>query len=533
MFKKCRFGLWLLMFLLCLTVQTAGAEPTAMGLYVASTGTGFTCTNAAPCSLQYGLSAAGNGDHILMAPGTYTVSSGDEVMLIDKDLIVWGRCLFGGGQTTDCSRNNPETIIDGQFTRRGIKIQGTLADPVNVELHFIKVQNGNATGIDTANCPGGWWGYPALGCGGALYIDDAGTVTISDSHFRESHASWTSTTGDEYHTGGGICVQDTQDFSLSTSQVILNRSGVQGVGFGGGIYAENVSGTFEIDDSLIQANEISTNDWQGFGAGVMTNDVENILISNTAFHGNNNVDQQSISGGALFVRFPDLVQLDHNEFLVNWGSSAVVVATLDGTETHMIYNNRFWDNPVLYNLYLTGEFYASVFNNFFHMSVYNREDRGGATVNLELGGVSSYSSEVDVLHNSFGLGEIGISVGDYMTANIKGNIFANQDFSAISVFGTSGTTANIDHNLFWNNYQNGNVGTHPHYGDPVFSNAAMGDFHIGATSAAIDVSPDFNLPFSSLDYDDQFRPVGLGATPYDLGADEWMLPYFIATIIKN
>ena len=54
-----------------------------------------------------------------------------------------------------------------------------------------------------------------------------------------------------------------------------------------------------------------------------------------------------------------------------------------------------------------------------------------------------------------------------------------------------------------------------HNGDPALINPAIGDYHIGATSAAIDRGVDAGV---TTDIDGDVRPLAAG---YDIGADEW------------
>lgn len=504
--------------------------------FVSPSGSGTLCSESSPCSLQHAVGIkAGSGDHIIMAPGTYLADdpTDEAVVYIDRSLSLWGGCLYGGGQPTICSRDNPETIIDGQYSRRGIHIQGAPGNAVNVYLNYLKVQHGFAHGIDLSACTP-TWGYTVMGCGGGLYADQAGMVNIYASHFRENQASGNSVSGDFASLGGGIYIQDSEDVTFTSSQMIYNRATVRGIGYGGGMYMEDISGTVHIGDVLFQANENSMDDTRGLGGGLMINTCGRALVSFNTFHGNNQNDQTNFYGSGAYLRFVDSVHFYGNEVLINWGGSAVSFLGINENNQQYFYQNRFWDNATLYNLTLSGDYRATVFNNFFHMSDPTRMERGGSVVNLGLwGDALSGSSTANILHNSFGTGETGISVGDYVIANLKGNIVANQSITGIEVYGTTGVITDIDYNLFWSNGTHGSTGTHPMFGNPQFVNAAMGDLHLQGSSAAIDQAPEIPLPFAGGDYDDDPRPVGLGATPYDVGADEWCLQEMLPMIIKD
>ncbi len=532
--KRWMVSFCLLLVLLC--VSFLRGQTREVWHFVAPTGSGTLCSESSPCSLQYAAGTkAGNGDHIIMAPGTYLADDpgDDEVVYIDQSLSLWGGCVYGGGQPTVCSRDNPETIIDGQYMRRGIRIQGSPGNAVNVYLNYLKIQHGFAHGIDLSACTP-IWGYPVLGCGGGLFADQAGMVNIYGSHFRENQASGNAVSGDVASFGGGIYIQDSVDVIFSSSQMIYNRATVRGIGYGGGMYVEGISGTVHIKEVLFQANESSMDDTRGLGGGLMINDCGRALVGYSTFHGNNQNDRINFYGSGAYLRFVETLQFYENEILVNWGGSAVSLLGTNENNHQYVYNNRFWDNATLYNLILEGDYRITVFNNFFHMSAPARVGRGGAVVNLGLwGDACTGSSTASILHNAFGVGQIGISVGDYITAAIKGNILANQAYMAVNVYGTVNTNVDIDTNLFYNNHLNGDSGTNPLNGDPAFVNAAMGDLHLQPHSAAIDQAPDFTLPLMGGDYDNDPRPVGLGPTPYDVGADEWCLQEMLPLIIND
>jgi hypothetical protein len=70
------------------------------------------------------------------------------------------------------------------------------------------------------------------------------------------------------------------------------------------------------------------------------------------------------------------------------------------------------------------------------------------------------------------------------------------------------------------------MGSNPFYGDPAFIDPAGYDFHLLGSSAAINTVTDGG---TAEDIDDDDRPSGWGATPYDVGADEfvWLYDLFL------
>ena len=80
----------------------------------------------------------------------------------------------------------------------------------------------------------------------------------------------------------------------------------------------------------------------------------------------------------------------------------------------------------------------------------------------------------------------------------------------------------VSYTLFHDNAANGDVGDHALYGDPLFVDPLINDYHIQAASAAINIVPDGGI-YEDIDDDD--RPSGWGATPFDAGADEFVWTY--------
>ena len=113
-------------------IQPAYAAPT--NWYVTTTGNDAnSCTTiASPClTINGAIGKAVTGDTINVAAGTYT-SSGAEVVLINKNIT-----LSGGWDTTFTTQSGA-SIIDGQGSRRGIKVNPSIV----VTLNNFTVQNG-------------------------------------------------------------------------------------------------------------------------------------------------------------------------------------------------------------------------------------------------------------------------------------------------------------------------------------------------------------------------------------------------------
>ncbi len=133
---------------------------------------------------------------------------------------------------------------------------------------------------------------------------------------------------------------------------------------------------------------------------------------------------------------------------------------------------------------------------------------------------------MDIYFNTFAAANLGVEVGQYSSVGIFSNIFTGLSNSIY--LNPSYVTSTIDNNLFSGNSSNTNPGTNPIYADPKLADIANGDFHLLPGSGAIDEASacDFNQ-----DIDGDFRPVGSGLTPYDIGADEFNYKIWLPLIL--
>ena len=151
-------------------------------LFASPTGTGTSCLESAPCTLQTAAANAGSGDFIYVKEGIYTRSSiFDEVVKFDRFVIVTGSCIYDGvdGTPPVCGQAEPHrSIIDGQNNKRGILIENPgVPTPPNVYLHHLTIQNGEAEDVDLSTCTVDL-GFTVGGCGGG-YLHQWGRNYLS------------------------------------------------------------------------------------------------------------------------------------------------------------------------------------------------------------------------------------------------------------------------------------------------------------------------------------------------------------------
>lgn len=174
---------------------------------------------ASPCrTIQYAVELANSGDTILVAGGTYSSStaclSGTAVVcILHKSLTI-----LGGYSTSNWSTANPSvnvTIIDGQNTRRGLRIQGTPTSPPSASLQMegFTIQNGLAQGAASGSDD------QTFAFGAGMFSENS-PVTLSHMVFRNNRAIG-GTTGQSYGgagAGGGLAIA-----ALSMPIVVLEH----------------------------------------------------------------------------------------------------------------------------------------------------------------------------------------------------------------------------------------------------------------------------------------------------------------------
>ncbi|MEK6754211.1 MAG: choice-of-anchor Q domain-containing protein [Chloroflexota bacterium] len=279
LFRTNALLIFALAFLLA-AVQPASAQGNTVGetiWYVSTTGNDANSCSAtdAPClTINGAIAKAVDGDTILVAVGTYTAASGEEVVLINKSVT-----LSGGWDEAFTAQSGMSTI-DGQEVRRGI----TVTASVNVE-YFI-IQNGydpnvgggilNIGQLNLSNCS--VIHNSAVNGGGII---NGGALTVNNCSINSNTAGRTGWSGGG---GGGI----SNDFQKTTT---INNSTINGntiLGSFSGSAIRNM-GIFTINNSIISNNTGISNDGTIFtsdGDGTATMTINNSTVSgNTSFFG--------------------------------------------------------------------------------------------------------------------------------------------------------------------------------------------------------------------------------------------------------
>jgi hypothetical protein len=272
-------------------------------------------TITATCaSMNNAMTKASAGDTIKVALGTYSASSGEEVVLINKNL------TLSGGWDEGFSAQSGRSIIDGQKTRRGITILQDIYSSIVVTAtvdHF-KIQNGY-----NSNFGGGIYNYF-----GILTINDSiisgnvssyfgggianmGTLTITNTTISGN------TAGDSrYYSGGGGGIENygTATATLNNSTVSNNIS----VGDVAGGIDTRGNGKLTLNNSTISANT-------GAGVSIFTNTV---TLNNSTISGNQTYGFTNNSGTVTL----------QNSIIAGNGSSKSDCESTYGTVKSLNYN---------------------------------------------------------------------------------------------------------------------------------------------------------------------------------------------------
>lgn len=510
-----------------------GVEPVrAMAsLYVSPTGTGTDCSMANPCSLQYAVEVkAMSNDVVFVQSGTYTADAPSDLQVIEitKNLTLIGRCQWSGG-SSNCGLHNPESILDGENMRRVIVIRGALTDPISVDMEGFRIVDGNAYGINVAECSTSY-GPTVSGCGGGVFAHYTSSLNFSENIFWGNHAA-NDPAGTGSSLGGGLYIDEAGTVFLTDNTFTNNVAALTWDGMGGGIYAESVSNYISVYDSMFFGNIASSGSSHSYGVSISLFDITGGTHILNNFFELNGVLGIAARGGALFADTVGIFQFGRNTIISNTANSMVEVRDDNASPVIYITRNYIWGNTLSWALiWLEGHFSTYIVNNMVGVLEPGREACGGATYDVYLYGHGPSQSSATLWHNTLASAHAGIMSAGYVTAYVENNIISHQDTVGIDYEPWSPSAIFVtDTNLFFDNADNGLVGNNPIYGDPLYTDITLGDLHLNLGSAAIDQG---GATTTTLDQEGDPRPIGSGPTPYDLGADEFGLWFFMPMILR-
>jgi len=483
-------------------IPSAQASTTSIR-YVAP---GGNCGGATPCysTIQAAVNAAGDGDTIKVAAGTYTdtqtLTASDgytytQIVLVDGKNLT----LKGGYTTSDWNIYDPlsnPTIIDARGYGRGVTVLGDGTQTVTVAGFQIVngdyTNLGNPAGVSSAACPstGG-------DCAGGLLAHNVKLI-LQDALIRNNTASRIR----PYSRGGGALLWGVSGGTLLENvQVFSNTNTVEG--YGGGLDVHYATGAITITNSQFDQNH-STFD----GGGLLIQSVNGpVVIRDSRFVGNTAVGRDDAEGGAIAALVLNDLLLDRVEFRDNRAAEdgAAMLVRKVGT---LIPTVRLVNVLAAENRLTNTQEYGSVFNfvggtasNFdFNIRIVH------ATVaeNQAPGGIRFAQWPIN-----------GTSFGAYLT----NTLIASATYGLVGAHYTNTLAITHTNTLFYN--VTNQTGTES--GTPIFNGSGTvtgdpkldGNQRLQAGSAAIDAGVNSGV---TLDLDGGVRPAGAG---YDIGADEY------------
>jgi hypothetical protein len=464
--------------------------------YVATSGMDSgDCTDPEnPCrTVQQGVDVAGEGDVVKIATGVYT-DVNNRADLLQTVYISKSVSLVGGYTMADWTAPDPQanpTTLDAEGRGRvvyitgditvtiwGLRITGGDAEVTNKMFEAahgagLYVVSATLTLSNSQVIDNGFMGY-GEGCGGGLFLLRSDATLAGNTISR----NWVSEAA--FGSGGGLCAYK-GDIVLD-GNTISDNTAAGTCGSGGGLALR------ECQARLIE-NTISDNyaggPYGSDGGGVVADKCDITLIGNTVSN-NQARSQRGSDGGGLYL---------------SSGTATLVGNTIVGNvvQKYTMFGSGadgldFWDCT------------ASLINN-----VIAENGEIGLRVGCPL---------LDLRHTTLAGNSLRVAPGSLVTMSNTIVVSATE-----GVYVNPGGTLRMEATLWgtgrwandadWGGSGTIITGTHNRWGDPVFVAPGIGDYHLGAGSAAIDWGIDAGI---GTDIDGEARPEGCG---FDIGADEF------------
>jgi uncharacterized repeat protein (TIGR01451 family) len=399
------------------------------------------------------------------------------------------------------------------------------------------------------------------GYGGGVCLEQS-LATLIDNRIISNTASTI-----EYGGGGGVYLYDsTATLTGNTVRDNVASSGLYSYGFGGGIYLE--SSTVELADNTVQGNAASTaNSSLGIGGGIYLFSYRPVTLTGNTIISNTASTAYTGYGGGLSIEYTEATLIG-NTVAGNIASDAydgygggIGISSVEGNgELVTLEGNTVWNNVASTKdmgygggLYVEGNGAVlannAVISNTATLSPTTAGEGGGVWIGYLYGASITMTNNL-VAHNhatTAGSGLYFLGYGEGTAVRSLHNTISDNDatgsdggqgvfvgganatlaFSNTIISGhagvgitvTAGSQAILEGTLWYaNGLDAGGAGTIVSsadvYGDPAFADPASWDYHLTASSAAIDAGVDAGI---TTDFEGQGRPQGDG---FDLGYDE-------------
>jgi uncharacterized repeat protein (TIGR01451 family) len=267
--------------------------------------------------------------------------------------------------------------------------------------------------------------------------------------------------------------------------------------------AANAGGALSIEDSspLVQDNVITDNhaDDHGGAINIIVNAAPT-LVGNTIAH-----NTASVMGGAIFGY----------------------------TSAPRIRGNEIVDNqaPTGGGIQLVGCVGLEITNNFIARNRATSEGGGILLTSNSRGDIINNT----LVNNNLGAGGEAIDVRNSCRPRIANNVIVGHTYG---VRAQDESAPTVEYNDVWDSsvaHYTGVSGNPGHIScDPLFANAAGGDYHLSVDSCVIDNGTEVGAP--TVDFDGDGRPIdgdGDATALWDRGADEYQNPVWMTKEVSN
>lgn len=535
-------------FPMCFTEMSISvqAQPSQTRFYVDVSATGLnngTSWGNAFNDLQDAFMAAGAGDSILVAQGTYYpdgASAGDRSLsfVLEDSLRLYGGFPAGGSGFGGRDPILNMTRLSGDIGAGGLDsyhvVQGTSLSGSCVLDGFI-IEGGRAIGglnnegagvylpnnahPEIKNC----WitGNIASTMGGGMYIGGGSNPVLDSVIFSANNSVM----------GGGAVVDGGSPFF----QNCRFNNNVLSSGPGGGLAAINGAFFFLWNCEFI-------NNSAGSAGALRIGSNSSATIFQCDFSGNSS----NLFGGAMVVRNGSTVSLDSCTFQGNSTNTANGGALVNTVHAWSILRNCQFENN-----FAGGEGGAIYSSDTSALSVINCEFRGN-DAGSNGGAILQSDGPADITNSIFWRNTALFEGGAIFFTLRSDAVVSNCTFARDTVIGTGGgirvetsSTVDVNNSIFWENANNqltedassslsvsystvmgGFIGMGNLTSNPLFENIAAYDLRLQAGSPAIDAGNAALVPPDSLDVDqdndltEPTPPIGGGDRALDNGPDQ-------------
>jgi parallel beta-helix repeat protein len=423
-----------------------------------------TCGGKSPChgTVQEAVDAAVTGDEILVATGVYTgvqVRGGvTQVVYISQSVTIQG------GYSADFSAWNLQaqpTTLDAEGQGRVVYVVGS---GVTATLEGLRITGGDASEA-----------------GGGIHVRPQSGLALVNSEVYSNTSS---------DRGGGVYL-----WHSSYAALIGNRVYSNSAYRGGGIYL------WETDDATVTGNDVYSNTALG-ESGICVAACDRALLADNRVFGNTAVETTMNAGGIEILRSESITLAGndvHNNTAGRKGGGIYLLLSDAVLVNNLIVENHTpgqWSGDGGAGMYVDR---SAV--HLLHTTIARNSGADGSGVSVVFDSNVAMTNTILVSH-TVGIQVDAVTVGSGSTATLVSTLWGADSWANDTDWINNGTLV---------------TGTLNWWEEPGFVNPAVGDYHIGPGSGALDRGIEAGV---GSDIDDEPRFYG----PPDLGADEYWPP---------